>query len=247
MTHTFITNLNQTYTLTYFLNSIVQKALDDNSVQVGGSASESSPDAPLVDLCGEHKITLTLNMCGGVWKPAFVYPLTPVGVDHIDVLEAKVRDLQDEVEVFKQQREEMELEMKEVLLNRTYLSLASSVVCPHNQCVDWRAEFGQKSLPENKFTLSNDGKQVTVLEAGLYQAHVRLCGTGSSNGQFLKLQLNGAVVATCHQSNGHQDTAQLQEILSLSAGDVLQVQSHFNGNSLNIATGNRFSLLRMGN
>ncbi len=68
-------------------------------------------DDPEVDFILEEEdiyLMLTLSM-GGVWKPEFVFNLLPVGLDKIDILEAKLRDAQDEIETLKVELNEQKL------------------------------------------------------------------------------------------------------------------------------------------
>jgi hypothetical protein len=190
-----------------------------------------------VDKC-DDKIKLILNMCGGVWKPEFVFPLTAVGVQQVDILEAKIRDLQEEIEYFKAEKAAEET---------VYLYLASNIACALSQHVDWRADFPQRCLNEKYFTLSADGKEVVVLSGGLYQINVRLCGCNSSNGQNTKLQLNGVEVASCYHANANsfQCHINIHEIVMIEAGAKLRVQSGFNSNTLADINGNRFTMLRL--
>jgi hypothetical protein len=227
--------------------TLVQKALgnQEQSSRCAAfkEAEETSSDAPILDMTAEY-ITLVIDMYGGICKLEYQYPLTPVGIDQIDVLEARVRDLQEEIEALKEDKKNL----GKLLLPRPYLSLSSNVACGLNQFIDWRAPFAQRSLPENVFALSADGKEVTILQGGIYQTNVRLCGNNSSDTQQLKLMLNEAEAGVCCQADGRgfQNTAQLQEILSLKQGDVLKVQCHCNSNSLASLNGNRFTLLQIG-
>jgi len=77
----------------------------------------------------------------------------------------------------------------------------------------------------------------------LYQIHVRLGRTNTANSQSLVLQLNGSDLALCTQSDahGHQNTAQITEIVLLDAGSVLTVACGANNNSIGEALKTRFT------
>ncbi len=79
----------------------IQKALELATV----TDEKIKPDRgdPTVDFVrkGEEiSLVLTLSM-GGIWKPQYVVDLFPVGLDKVDVLEAKLRDAQEEIAALK--------------------------------------------------------------------------------------------------------------------------------------------------
>ena len=79
----------------------IQKALE--LATVTDEKIEPDRDDPKVDFVrkGEEiSLVLTLSM-GGIWKPQYVIDLFPVGLDKVDVLEAKLRDAQEEIAALK--------------------------------------------------------------------------------------------------------------------------------------------------
>ncbi len=80
----------------------IQKALE--LATVTDEKIKPDRDDPTVDFVrkGEEiTLVLTLSM-GGVWKPQYVIDLFPVvGLDKVDVLEAKLRDAQEEIAALK--------------------------------------------------------------------------------------------------------------------------------------------------
>ena len=190
--------------------------------------------------------TLTLNMYG-VWHPEYVFSLLPVGLEKVDVLEAQTRDLQEECAQLRA------LVAQQAEASRTataaFLSISSAVACANGQVVVWNAP-APREISASHFDLSTDYKQVTILVDGVYQVQVRLAVTNSGNSQqSIVLQLNGAGVAGCTQgdANGYQNTPQLFEMMRLQEGDTLQVRCNANGNSLNVALANRFTITFVGN
>ena len=80
---------------------LIQKALE--LATVTDEKIEPDRDDPTVDFVrkGEEiSLVLTLSM-GGIWKPQYVVDLFPVGLDKVDVLEAKLRDAQEEIAALK--------------------------------------------------------------------------------------------------------------------------------------------------
>ena len=84
-----------------FFDVSIQKALELATVTDGKIKPDR--DDPTVDFVrkGEEiSLVLTLSM-GGVWKPQYVIDLFPVGLEKVDVLEAKLRDAQEEIAALK--------------------------------------------------------------------------------------------------------------------------------------------------
>jgi hypothetical protein len=81
----------------------IQKALELATVTLD-EKTKPDRDDPTVDFVrkGEEiSLVLMLSM-GGVWKPQYVIDLFPVvGLDKVDVLEAKLRDAQEEIAALK--------------------------------------------------------------------------------------------------------------------------------------------------
>ncbi|RYH04953.1 hypothetical protein EON65_46035 [archaeon] len=127
---------------------------------------------------------------GGIWKSDFVFPLLPVALDKIDVLEAKLRDTQEEIEQLKSSKPTM-----------AQISLASTTACNPQQIIQWN-EAGRLAPPAEGFIVSADHRQVTVLKPGVYQVNVRVGGISCDRGQRLVLVVNGTNVATCHTTDG---------------------------------------------
>lgn len=205
---------------------------------------ETERDDPKVDFILEEEdiyLMLTLSM-GGVWKPEFVFNLLPVGLDKIDILEAKLRDAQDEIEALK-----IELNEKSDKSEISFLSLSSITSCPNQQMVQWNGTVPRVITAET-YSVSTDNRQVTVLKRGVYQVQIRLSGTSNTNTAHMGLQVNGADIAQCIQSDGnnHQNSPQIFEILRLNVNDILQVRCGANGYSLEVALANRFTILYLG-
>mmetsp|Transcript_1756 Transcript_1756/g.3609 ORF Transcript_1756/g.3609 Transcript_1756/m.3609 type:complete len:304 (+) Transcript_1756:55-966(+) len=223
--------------------AFLKKALELVSEEDEEDEAKTNQDDPQVDLDqadGEMVLTLVLSVMGGIWKPEFVFALLPVGLEKVDMLEAKVRDAQEEIESLRAQLAAGSAP--------AYLSISSATACGSQQMVAWDAA-APVVIPASHFELSADKQRVTVLKDGVYQVYVRLSGTNNTNGQALGLQVNGVEVAQCTQSdNGsHQNTPQIHEWMSLKANDTLQVRCGANSNSLAVANANRFTMVYLGN
>ena len=93
-----------------------------------GKLGDSDPEVDLVQDEGEMVLTLTLSM-GSVWKPEYVINLLPVGLEKVDMLEAKLRDAQDEIETLRAMK----------VTRPAVLSISSKTACANQQMVVWDA------------------------------------------------------------------------------------------------------------
>ena len=232
-----------------------QKALElaDETIVTEHAKAALKDDDPVVDLklaSGEAVLTLTLNM-SGVWRPEYVFSLLPVGLDKVDVLDSKQRDLEEEVIQLRKQVAELtaNIEVAKAEGRRPpVLSLTSVTTTGCGEKVVWGG-ITPRIVTDSHFQVSANNVQVTILQPGLYQVHVRLGGTNAANSQSLGLQRNGVDIAICIQSdaNNYQNTAQLFEILELAINDVLQVRCGANNSSLANENSSRFSIVYLGN
>jgi hypothetical protein len=193
---------------------------------------------------GEVKFTLTLDL-HGVWNPEYVFSLLPVGLEKVDVLEAQMRDMQEECT----QLREQVAELLELPRNIAFLSVSSVTACPQGQVVTWDAP-APREMTTSHFDLSADYNLVTIRVAGVYQVQVRLAVTSSANSQqSITIILNSVNVAACTQSDAssHQNTPQLFEMMRLQVEDKLQIRCDASQGSLNVALANRLTIVCLGN
>jgi hypothetical protein len=209
-------------------------------------ATAAVKDAPTISLKVTSSLallTLTISLMDGIWKNTYTFTLLPVELNKVDVLEAKLRDADEAITKLNSCVQKLTVSSSPPML-----SISSKTATAHGEMVRWDAE-APKLFTESHFALSADFTQVTVSQGGLYQINVRVAGTNNGNGYNLGLQVNGADVAVCFQSeaNNHQNTAQIFELLPLKVNDVLQVRCGFNYKSLAEAQANRFTILYLGN
>eukprot|EP01031_Cornospumella_fuschlensis_P039391 gene39392-47950_t len=230
-----------------FMEEAFELAAEGETKEAVGKPLATSSDCPSVDFeIGGEEVTLTLTISfGRAWKPKFVFSLLPVALDKIDVLEAKLRDAQEELEHLRAGHPKV-----------AFLSLASKTACGPDDIVQWDDDEHLRA-PCDGFVISADNRQITVVHAGIYQVNVRLAGSNRSSYYFNNtcLLLNDVEVASCDHSfctGGYKGggttygTAQLQEILRIPPNGVLQVRCGFHGKSHGKALSNRFSILRLG-
>ena len=79
----------------------------------------------------------------------------------------------------------------------------------------------------------------------MYQIHCRLGQTNNGNTQHLGLLINGIEIAQCLQSdaNNHQNTAQITEVLEVTAAATLTVRCGAISNSIGQQLQNRLNIV----
>jgi hypothetical protein len=172
-----------------------------------GECAKKEKEDPQLNLSvsnNEVALTLTLSMCGGMWKPVYKVVLIPVALSKVDILQAQLRDAQEQIQ---------ELSRK---VARGLMKLHSQTACPTGSCISWDSS-DRSVLPQDYYSLSDDKRTITVLVAGFYHVSVRVghqtqpCGNVSG----FSLLVNGNV--ECSGPNF------VQEVFSLNARDSLTV------------------------
>ena len=168
-------------------------------------------------------LTLTMSM-GGIWKPKFEFSLLPVNLDKLDIVEAKLRDAQDEIQQLR------------AGLKVFFFSMSSTVAFKPDQPVVWnRADFYDNCATH--FLLSEDKKIVYILKRGIYQLNVSLSGSSFS------ILRNAGVIAGCTNAGSYYS---LTKVIRLEKNDALKVlcTSRF-ASDISVLT-NNFSLVFLG-
>lgn len=185
---------------------------------------------------GEMVLVLTLRI-GESWRPEYAFKLLPIRLEKVDILEAKLRDACEEIELLRAAPK--------------FLSVTSKIHCLQGQMFVWTDAEPHRIAPGSHFKLSEDGKQITVLQAGMYQVDV--CADVSHNGagaKMLVLQVNQQIVShfTWHFGGGRTElmTTSIHDLLNLEAGSVLEVQCNASNGSALGTNGSRFTILYVG-
>lgn len=198
---------------------------------------EMERDDPTIELNleqGEAILTLTLSM-GGIWRPNYSFSLLPVGLEKVDVLEAKLRDAQDEIAALK------------MGFKIPVLSVNSGVAVASEQVISWSVA-APRIVTASHFRMNADNKEVTILKKALYQINIQVGTTNASNSGGLQLQKNGGAVAftPCSNPSYYQNIASINRVLVLDVNDTLRVMlSSCNGMCADGLT-NNFSIVWMG-
>jgi hypothetical protein len=157
-----------------------------------------------------------------------------------DILQAQLRDAQDEIGALKTQ-------LRKVSLSATgnkYMSLTSTTAAGNGAYITWVTPSGMYHISDSHFTLAVDYQSVTVLRAGIYVIDIRICHQNASNGPSLSLYQDGTEIARCYQNDGnaYYNTAYIHEVVSFPANTLLQVKYIGNYSSHTDTLGNRFTI-----
>ena len=116
------------------------------------------------------KLTLTF---GGMWKPEFIFTLRAVGLEAMDILEAKLRDAQEEISSL---RAEVTKTLKRKATTTTAFRKArntSSVdfggafhIANADKRIIW--DVNPSALPSTHFQVSEDSGSIFLLRTGVY-------------------------------------------------------------------------------
>lgn len=155
----------------------MKKAVTESGSHPGAKAATS--DAPFADLIicnGGIELIVEMSLWG-LSECRYIFQLLPVALDPVDILSAQLRDARDEIARLQRRTQEA-----------ANLNVAMKQDCAHQQCVSWGRP--EDAIPTEYFTLSPDGKTITVIESGIYHINVNLVfliSGGHSGGIYLKL------------------------------------------------------------
>jgi hypothetical protein len=122
------------------------------------------PQLDLETFDGEVNFSLTLNL-HGVWSPQFHFPLLPVGLKKTDILESKVKDLQEENALLREEVDTLKDSERRNCLCQPYMSLSSSIATTHNNMISWNDE-ATRDISVSHFNLSDDCTEVAIEVTG---------------------------------------------------------------------------------
>lgn len=169
------------------------------------------------------KFVVVLKVSSATWKPTYVLPMKRVVLERSDVLEARIRDLEDALQVVKQQTS-VELTGADAETGPVCLRVATLRPAPHNALLTW--DHCNQHTDENNFTLDPSGN-IQFRLPGLYQLNLIINHRNTSealgayelakNGVHAQTgrgyDKRGALVSTCQSL-----------ILRLERGDELTVK-----------------------
>ena len=161
-----------------------------------------------------------------------------IPLQEIDVLRAQLVDALEEIAALKEKA------AAPTVLAVPCISLRSTANVGNGGILNWPTVVHNSSPKVFQAATTT----ITVLQAGVYQIHVRLGVINTTNGYATFLQVNGANVAQAFLSDGHgyQNTEQLTETLVLKANDRLTVMNQCSGNNFINTLNTVFTVLKFG-
>ena len=206
-------------------------SIEDNSKKV---LESSSVDFVNVGKENEH---LALRILVFETWIGFELPVKNILVKEVDVLRAQVIDAQEEITALKNKQA---VQFISVRINANTITIGQTIAWPvvaHNSC-------------DALFAVDETSQNIIVKLPGVYQIHLRIGVTTNSTNVYgtSSLQLNGKTIAGAMFSvanSSQSSTAQITEILVLSANDRLSVASQVSHGTILTAGGNCvFSVLK---
>ncbi len=227
--------------------------MDQDTGKVDAKDTDPSVDGSIISGSNVFKVELTINVAG-LWRPRYEFNLHALELDELEVVKAHLRDAMEEIKSLKvalDSRDSMERMQEEFQSwkaelewkNEAFLSLTSAAATGNQQIVAWNGTRGLVS--SSHFDISADACKITIKHPGVYQIHCRLGQVNNANGQHLGILINGIEVAQCLQSDGHghQNTAQITEVLEVKAGAILTVRCGAKSNSIGRQLQNRLNIV----
>ncbi len=197
------------------------------------------------------KLKITIHI-SSLWRPQYEFNLQALELDGMEVVKAHIRDANEEIKSLKAESQHSIISMQEEIQSlRTelgskktaFLSLTSVHTTANQQIVVWKGPSGLFSA--SHFAISDDARTVTVKQRGVYQIHCRLGQSNNTNCQHLGILINGTEIAQCLQADGHcyQNTAQITEVLEITAGATLTVRCGANAGTVAQPLQNRLNIV----
>jgi hypothetical protein len=148
--------------------SALRTALEKNA---SSSIGEGDPTVDLVrsDESGSV-LELTIHLLPSL-KPVYKFPMVPIALEKVDILEAKIRELQEEMMELRTivgSKKTVYLSLRAIGVNLE--SLAPGATLPADRVITW---CKASALDSNYFSLSSCRTKVTVQKSGLYHIYVR--------------------------------------------------------------------------
>ncbi|EEY67312.1 uncharacterized protein PITG_04315 [Phytophthora infestans T30-4] len=165
---------------------------------------------PLKDDTFQLELTVKIRIFESAWNAKYLFSLEPVTLDRLDILEAKLRDVEEELEKTtnnlseeKQERANVAEELSEVKAKLE--KVESALISVKNSKAVVRLNAASKNVPQlndkgqlkwssvtgSGFVSSIDGYGVRVLVAGWYVVHSTVYLAPQTVGTDIKIQVNG--------------------------------------------------------
>ncbi|KAH9087526.1 hypothetical protein Ae201684P_000929 [Aphanomyces euteiches] len=201
-------------------NGLSALAKDEKPSEAGGSM------VALKHLKSGHiELVLTLTAFGCL-EGTYSFDMMPMEIDKIDILEAKIRDLEESScgKIFRP----------------VVLSLSLNFNVTPNCYITWTVV--EKPCAKC-FELSQDPRSISVVESGLYYIQFDGYLTNWSNGSGVKMLMDNATITSAPVHNdGHGHKATITHLLIATKATVLMFQVY---GSFNLKSGATLSIARL--
>jgi hypothetical protein len=204
----------------------------ESSATAAGMSGASILSNSIIDLIkgddNHMELQLTVQF-GPFWSPEFVFKLSTIHLDRVDLLEAQIRDAQEEIVRLNKQLKERD--------TLGYLSLKSAASAGAGQYFQWLTPL---LITDDKFEVGNGF--ITVKSPGVFVFHFVSTFNSQTGGLFATLEVDNQqigsathnVAQTYHQSFGTQYVPMIQAhhihaISKVNAGSIVKVKHHSSG------------------
>lgn len=157
----------------------------------------------------------------------------------------QIADMDRELKSLRGSQRELQRKLETVQIGGpVYMSVSSASAAAQNAYIQWNGET-PVVVPASHFRLSDSKREVTILQAGVYQVNVHLRHRNTSQGAVTSLFLNGNVIYSCSQTDGNawNNSIHMLEILNLRVNDKLRVRTDANYGTSGAPLEDRLSLL----
>jgi hypothetical protein len=230
--------------------------LDQDTSKVDVKDTHLSVDGIIISGSNIFKLELMINVAG-LWRPRYEFNLQALELDDLAVVKSHLRDAMEQIKSLNVALQEssdsmegMKVEIQSLKeadpaskKKGAFLSLTSATITGNQQIVAWNGTKGLVS--SSHFDISADSRMIAIKQPGVYQIHCRLGQVNNANGNHLGILINGIEIAQCLQSDvsNHQNTAQITEVLEVTAGAILTVRCGAISNSIGQQLQNRLNIV----
>lgn len=226
---------------------ILKKALEQTVIDPHSDekATPMSSDASVDLLVNEKGVSLVLSVSFVGFPLEYTFPLLPVARDPVELIEAQVRDAQDEIVYLKglvrklnnivtnlpsKRHSKADTSHKStpaLILRSSTGGAIASIYTASTVDVIWN----QVSYsPDPTLQLAADKTHIVVNEKGIYQVNAKVSRCEIASKFHIKLLINDKHISTSHLSSISTSssvcpvTAHINELLQLEVGDKVSIQ-----------------------
>lgn len=165
----------------------------------------------------------------------YIFKMTLVSRERIDILETSLHEAREEVDVLTGQISNLQAEIEELreeVSNREAKPMITVLRTTQSVGTQGIITWNDTEMNSLSATLDSSNQNLTIPRAGLYQVHLRVTGPDSSGSHQINLQVNEKVVAQsiCGFNTNYNASLNLTEFIQLDEDDKLRVYYYANQN-----------------